>query len=53
MTKPTATLKECIVLVKRGEEGGGGVEEKERRERRKGRREPGQTLGGASLLFSS
>ena len=41
-----------------GEERGGGgggveVEGRERRERREGRREPGQTLRGDSLLFSS
>ena len=36
MTKPTATLKECIVLVKRGEEGEGWRRKREGRGERGG-----------------
>lgn len=39
MRKPSATLKECIVLVRRGEDGEEGEEWRREREGREGKKE--------------
>lgn len=50
MRRPTAPIKECIILMRRREEGE-EAEARGERERRKGGEKPGQALGSSNPLF--